>query len=395
MVSKDKRMNLICYISVLFPLLNIILSLLNNNAGLMKLFFIIAVLEISYSLMRGNFSKIKMSKSAFVAIGILTIILIWIFLFDNDYYSRLQCMLFFVSMLILIVQTNSHLPKYALSWVLGNKKIIYTIRFLYYFVIILSFISGKGSGIQWTTLTLQGPYSASHILAYELLIFLSLDAIYYIKTKEYFDFVLLFIDSGLVILTAARVAFIPLVIIWFCVYKKAKSARRLFIVSLVIVVGGITFRYTNLFNACLIKTKRAIATSSITSGRGDIFISSLKAHYNAPITQRIFGMGMRLLGEFNRNHVWMDIHAHNDFIDALAQYGFLGVIVYINIFVKLIRINKLFISVLIIFSLAFFNGYYVSNAAVLGTVIFMALDETCGFSFPKNCKKSRIKGYGL
>ena len=370
----SKKTNYIFNLAVLYPLVNIALSFFVNNEGLMTLYFCASILIITYMFNRGR-SGFSIKQNILIYCILLAIVLVWVWTMDHDMYSITQSIVFALGMLVWIAISKQDLSEICLEWIKKREAYINAVRCVYYSVIFASVIRGDGIIHHWGTTTLSGPYLASHLLAYELLIWSMMDAIFIVQKKRNVYLFLLVFDSAMMVLTAARSVLIPLVIIMWYVLKTYRSQKRIVITVIAIVLALILLQYTNIFEAFFEKTQRAIDTSTITSGRGMIFKSSFNAFLEASPIQKILGMGINGLTDYNLHHIWMDIHAHNDYLDALVQYGIVGLGLYIYAFYKLIRNSKSKIAMIMIVSLAFFNGFYVSSSAMIATVLFLAFDK--------------------
>jgi len=375
-MSKKKN-EIICLLAVLFPLLKSALALINNNDGLMTLYFTVGLIVIIYGFFYYGNKSLYIARTDGILLFVLLSTNLWIWIKENNTYARSQCLIFTFCILIWTVSSRKKVGVQTKEWILKNERKIILIRFIYYLILITSIIIGIGyDSLHWQTFSLSGPYAASHNLAYEMLLWAIIDAIYILNRKNKY-YIYLIIDAGIIVLTVARSILIPLVIIFYYIFKNYNMQKRFMAIVLAILGGIFLLRYTDLFSGLIEKTNRALATSTITSGRGMIFKTSLQAFWEAPISQKIMGMGINGLTEYNLHHIWMEIHAHNDFIDALTQYGVIGFITYIYAFYRLIHNNgNSYIAGFLIFSLAFVNGYYVSTSAVLGTVIFLAFNSS-------------------
>ena len=376
-MSSNHKYKAICCAAVLFPLLNIMVSFFANNEGLMTIYFGSAAALIVYSLLICRKGTLSLEKGTILLCAALLIVNVWIWWIDPEWYPRSQALVFTFGMLIWHLSSKSDLPAYCLGWLEEKRLFVLAVRLIYYFFIAASVLRGEGVDIlHWRTSTLAGPYRTSHILGYEMLLWATIDVIYVIGSRKKSFLFLLLLDSGLLFLTAARVTLLPLAVLYWAVIHGFKLEKKMLAVVAIACLGALALRYTSIFKAIIEKTLRAIRTSSITSGRGLIFKTSLEAYLAASPLKKILGMGIGNLSEYNRTHIWMEIHAHNDFIDALVQYGIPGFLIYVSSFSRLFRQNRAFFSLLMIGSLALMNGFYMYSSAVMGTVLFLTVDES-------------------
>lgn len=375
-VDKYNKNRILCTIIMLFPTIDICFSYVFKNDGMMTLYFSIAAILVFGGLFSFRPGKLKITRERVILCLCIIFVNIWIFGTQYDSYTRSQCLIFSLGMFMWVICSNERLSLYSITWLKDNRRLMLFLRMIYYLVIIASVIRGDGlNKSHWETTSLSGPYDSSHLLAYELLLWVLVDAIYYMLYKKNIYIILLGLDSVLIVLTAARTVLIPLAIIIMVIIKCLNVKKKVFWILSGLIVTILIWNYTDIFVGFIEKTNRAIKTSSISSGRGMIFKSSLGAFINTSLPRMLFGMGMGELANYNKNTIWMEIHAHNDFIDALVQYGIVGFAIYTYLFIDLIKKNKCFLSGVLIFTLAFFNGFYVNRSAMIGTVLFLAFNN--------------------
>ena len=120
----------------------------------------------------------------------------------------------------------------------------------------------------------------------------------------------------------------------------------------------IAYNY-GLFDALLTKSKLALENGSISNGRSSILISSLYAlKQGNEYVNTICGVGMTNLLKWNGININANIHAHNDFVDALVGFGLIGLGIYVYNFVKFCKNSFIWMMGTVGF-LAYVNGLFV------------------------------------
>ena len=356
---------------MIYPLLNILTAFVLRGEGLMKLYlgyifillFVIATINSNRSLYIKNT----------ICVVLAVLIIEW-FLFIvtvGSSYNIQQLFMFSIFVVACFIFSDHEILDEFHEWMKYNTKVIIYIQFAYLAVLLCSCAFGDGINKgQWDIVSLKGPYEINHALAYELFLFVLIDAI--LLEYKFIFWILLCINSALIFLTAVRtVLLVWAIAAFFFFYKRKMKQKILMFICGIFVLCFLLFG-TNILDAVIQKTSRAMETSTITSGRGAIYQNSIEAYLNDESPMHwISGMGQEKLGLYNRTHkIWMEIHAHNDFIDALAQFGIIGFCLCIASYLKLLK-SKKWMGVILIFLMAFFNGFYMNPSSVLWIVVYL------------------------
>lgn len=128
---------------------------------------------------------------------------------------------------------------------------------------------------------------------------------------------------------------------------------------------------------------------TLTNGRSIFWEVDLNAFKKMPFIDRLFGCGINFVYETNKNSplVKNAIWAHNDFINVLLGFGYIGLLVYGLIIYKMFSILEncpIVFKVLLFFSwfiIATFNMFYTYFCSMLSMPILFAVVNGC---FMKN-----------
>ena len=114
--------------------------------------------------------------------------------------------------------------------------------------------------------------------------------------------------------------------------------------------------------------------ATLTSGRSMFWVYDMKEFFNLNIFQQFVGNGFDFIYITNLKYINREIWAHNDFINILMNFGYLGLCAYLYVFLKFCKANipkkgikkiQKFSFYFIWFFNAFFNMVYTYPLATL------------------------------
>lgn len=136
-----------------------------------------------------------------------------------------------------------------------------------------------------------------------------------------------------------------------------------------------------------------------TSGRSLFWEADIKAFFNGNIFNQFFGYGFNFVYDVNEQAVYNRIWAHNDFINILMNYGYIGLACYVSMLVLMFKkcIGQfkvpawLKIVLLFIWAFnAFFNMFYTYVCAV-ASYPFLLFGVSIFFENRKNKELDKCK----
>lgn len=379
LIIKNERMHhYLSFLCIMYPLVHVFLAYILNGEWLLSFYFIFSLIVfcsfmlIHYIRFRACFVKGKnlILLCSLLIEGVITCAMYKITAF-KFYFPFAFCVIYFI-----LYSNNAFFYAFK-KYVNLHQKLIICIQVVYYLFLMLSVLSGTGidSG-GWGTTTLKGPYSINHVLAYELLVFTVINQLLWIAQRSSVIFVLSCINIILIILTGVRGVLLSLFVVLFFSFLTQKVQKK-FLISIVIMFLFVyLYNYTGLFQGLIEKTNHAILNGSATNGRAKIFYNSLCALISQnSILNLFFGIGYDNLLNYNDIYIYMPIHAHNDFIDALVQYGIIGLTVYMIAILSMFKVLKtkfsMMVYILIFLPLAAFNGFYMYETVVVMNISLM------------------------
>lgn len=124
---------------------------------------------------------------------------------------------------------------------------------------------------------------------------------------------------------------------------------------------------------------------AFTSGRSEFWVYDLNCIFKSDFNYFLLGHGINYLYEINYIKFGNPLWAHNDFIQIISDYGLIGLLIYLYMFIFLIKnffkniiINKkiliIICTVMWAFN-AFFNMFYTYFCACLSYPFFLLLIE--------------------
>ena len=146
----------------------------------------------------------------------------------------------------------------------------------------------------------------------------------------------------------------------------------------VIVISPIKNKFVDTFS----RTKNGIdPLVAFTSGRSDFWYYDIVQIFNNDFLKKTIGNGVNYIFYLNQSKYHIPLWAHNDFIQILGDYGFLGLIIYVMmirfLIVKIIGKNFsksiIFICVIMWLFNAFFNMFYTYFCACLSFPFYLLI----------------------
>lgn len=275
----------------------------------------------------------------------------------------------FMFMMLILCSMSSFRADF-LRWISQKKHVI---RFKIYIVILfllfafsIFFMNGFRAFDGYETKYFVGPFSYAHPIAYIMLSTYAAAYLYRNLTKEKMFFSCIQILSFLfIVLTGVRSAFLAIIILIFLdiLSLKQKNKIRIILLLSTLFICVLASRPSLILNNPVFeKTIVAASNGSVSNGRETFRQVSLEYfHSTSDLVVRFFGVGMSNLVNNMYAHIHMVIHAHNDYVNLLVGYGYLGFVLMI-LCQAISSINfksKVFFAGyhVFIFILAYFNGF--------------------------------------
>lgn len=130
-------------------------------------------------------------------------------------------------------------------------------------------------------------------------------------------------------------AIIPVCLfVWFSLKDSRRSGVKIILVLAIIVAGAfMTYRWISNNDYLLYRVEQAEEGNS--SGRDVIYAGAWHTWYDSEyFVHQLFGLGFDgILSAGGTNQY----HAHNDWLEVLVNYGLLGIVLYMSVFITLFK----------------------------------------------------------
>jgi len=356
-----------------FLFINPLLSLALDGTTVRYFYFTLPIIYVLAT------TKVLMSKEyrkAAIIMNLISFAAIIAGLLKGGDYGKINNHLFnFLSAMMLMLYISVPKDKSRfLTYVKRHINTLIVICMIIDLVELYMLISRKGYSLKWSWggYYYRGSNSMPHTMAYLMLCTLFMSVCIIIIKQQVVYMVLAIIPIYCIAVSGVRVVLVP-VGAFFVVFldiifsKKSKSTFLKFIKAVIILgVLALVF-YDQIFSSTMMtKILNRMASSSVTSGRIDIWIYLLEIFANN-FKYWILGMGDQNIYYYNSIHPVFhnEIWAHSDLIQVLVGKGILCLICYIYAFKEFIRSGlerkRNYYSLLIYGSVLFlvaFNGFY-------------------------------------
>ena len=335
----------------------------------------------------------RISKSNYFLICGVTIGLhVWSFMVTdgvahniNEYFY----FLFFVFFGLFVIYRNDFLTSYCDS----KRKYILAIVIIWNLLVFISLFDANsysnGSFISYTGDVFRIATSATFVLVllvviikhrrwYIVLSVMPMYAIFGGGSRTYLAIGLtLFLVLAYMVLPSGEIfiLFFPVIVLGLgAVLMNANIMNK--------IISTLTLENTDYYQDILVK---------FTSGRSIFWVADMKAYFDSPFINQLLGSGFNFVYDVNKQAINNTIWAHNDFINILLNFGLVGLIVYIYVFLKMfqccIRDTQMpkilkWVLFFVWFFNAFFNMFYTYSCAsasypflVIGVKIFLQKRE--------------------
>lgn len=230
----------------------------------------------------------------------------------------------------------SFLPIYSFTY-LTQKKLISEDWFRIFFLLLLFFCAARFFYIQNQAMDLSnvGADGVTNNAGYVWLTLMPFLPFYNkAPLKQYLFllvicvFILLGMKRGAILIATFTLAYF----FWHKIKYAKKTERIILIILTLLVILALSIYVRTLFTSNSYFVSRVQSTlNGDSSGRGDIYLNCWHAFQNSPLINKLIGNGacgtLKIAG----------VYAHQDWLEALVDFGILGVICLTIYFISLFR----------------------------------------------------------
>ena len=372
----NKRVKLDCSFNFYFSIACIlpISTMFQSYFSYVNIFLVcLMILTQFYFYLKHGISR----KSAFFVLAAILFLLYPFLLTDGSLLVFNHIFYFPVFLLYLsFVFTNKEM---LILFVKKRQKFIKNINFLWISLIFLSAFF-KSS---WDNSNFISFYGSIFRLGPGALMIEGLIAccLTYKKNKAFIPVLILIVT--LFFLGNSRTYFaIGIVAFLFCIYIFIGNKRQFFVSFIILsIIGLFVFFNSPIYQKLISSTTNGYYSGidQFSSSRSVFWKADLEGFWESPFFNKIFGDGYNFVYLTNFRTVKAYIWAHNDFIQIVCTYGFIGLLFYFLTFFSIFssfitrKVNiYLFLSVLFIFFFnAFFNMLFTYFCSMLSIPFFI------------------------
>lgn len=170
---------------------------------------------------------------------------------------------------------------------------------------------------------------------------LTLPWIFLLRNKKW-ELLLFFVLGGLILISSKRSASIVLLLVSTpYIFFWMRNSKNRILNILLVIFGFLIFAFSFAGRFDYVSYRMGNIKESEGSGRGEIWRGVIKNISNSSVEGLVFGHGhdsVRTKGIVDigksKSHI---VSAHNDFLEVIYDYGIIGLLLYISIYVFLFR----------------------------------------------------------
>lgn len=323
--------NLMIKTMLLFPVLTVLQGLpYLNSINRIAIAFLMFQLFFSFKYIQYNIKDLLIIFLTFV------IHVIAFFYTEGKFYNF--NMVFYLMLWVLIYIILAKKKNDLFRFFDCNKKYAMNIVKIWEFIVIISIPFSRSYQFGAFQSFCDQPFR----LMPTTLVILSLIFIYQNKEDDNRYYWYMIVPAFTAFMGFSRTYFAIFIMVFFIhLFYRIKDKRMLFIVGIPIII---VFYFITINSAIGDKFISASYTSNsyfdfwgtITSGRTVFWEIDINAFKGLPLWNRIVGNGYNFVFYVNERSGHGDIWAHNDIINILMNFGYIGVIVYLYAFVRLV-----------------------------------------------------------
>lgn len=324
--------------------------------------------------------------------ALLIIYTLWIVIsnciqYRMDFYNK-NMLLYFPFMILYFlfsVRNFDLLIDYILRFRIYINRIVYS----WCFIVFISFFIPSCYVYEGETRAFVSFATTTFLLSPISTFIFALLALQYVLYRKKIDFILLAIPSLAILMGSTRTYLVVLLCSWavflYAIMKNKRYYNIMIAVFAVVALGVILMSpIMNKFEATLgrVDANGLDFWNAFTSGRSVFWAYDLNAIFHNSIDKILFGNGINYLFYLNEPVFHIALWAHNDYIQILSDYGFLGLFVYLYLFYFMIKnmlrnVRKPLILMICLIMLwafnAFFNMFYTYFCATLSFPFYVLL----------------------
>lgn len=349
--------DLIFFVMILFPISTILQGLpIMGNINR----FLIVFLLVGATLLLFNLKKVKVKTTILIFLTFILTIISFCLLKGEKIYS-INDILYFPSWIIIMLYSSIYYDEIK-KRVVKNSTFIEKCLLIWNIIVLISFFFSSCYTNHWG----EGRYfqsfsNAEHRFAASCFFVVVLTFLQIILTKKKRYYLLFLIPAIGIYLSGARTYLgIFLVLIFGYIYRISKNKLKFIFLSLCmfflfLLILRVTPMWDKMLSTTQVESFRD-PLATFTNGRSVFWNIQLSAFHKLGFFNYIFGAGYNFV--YNVSNLW----AHNDVINILLNFGYLGVFMYLYSYFNFIKTsskidkNKKLGTILMIIFIWFINA---------------------------------------
>lgn len=363
---------IIFYLIVIFPITTVLQGISGlGNINKFMMFFLLFFLFIS------NMTK-RIKKNEFYVLLLTTILYIVSFIFTKNEVDINVWFYYIIWILYFLYLKKNYYNLINIAE--GNLKFIKFSIIIWNLIILVSFFSKSSYKTSFFS-----PFSCGeHRFGSCCLMITALNYLLVLKEKKRREFIYSIIPIIGICLCGARTYLAVYLVLFMCIFYlncKKKTTFYIMLIPMVIMIALLIYispvgnkmqeTNTNGYLGLL---------GTITSGRSVFWVYDMKAFFDLNILKQFVGNGFDFVYNINLKYAHQALWAHNDFINILMNFGYIGLILYFYVFNqfckkvfnnnRIKKIQKYSFYFIWLFN-AFFNMVYTYTIATLAIPFIM------------------------
>lgn len=282
--------------------------------------------------------KIKINKKTFIIFFITGLLYIFSIYFTEGKIENIN-MLFYFGLWVLFFRYLHDNYEVFTNLIKKREKFIVSIIKIWNLIIFISFFFSFSYTYTWG----DGYYFKSfadgeHRLASSCIFIASLVwcVVQNSNNKKMLIYIILPIVS--IYLSGAR-TYLGVILIFIGVIYYIMCSKKIYFFITILPIGIALIaliQFTPMADKITTTTQEGYygLLASITSGRSIFWVADINAYNELPIINKLVGNGYNFVYDVNEIAIGSRIYAHNDIINIMLNYGLIGVIIYLYVFLN-------------------------------------------------------------
>lgn len=325
--------DLILFRLIIFFSISIILQGIEIFNGLNKILIFLTVMLLVIRIL-----KEKIKRKTLIDILILCVLYVFSFVFTQKKLDNINDIFYFGLWVLFFLYLKDNYKKFVYL-IQNNTKFIFRIIVLWNCITIVSLLFPISYNNNWGGEFYFKSFSnTEHRFASTCVFIVVLNWIIAMKKNNIKYMLFSIVPIIGIYLSGARTYLGILVILILCMYYIICKNKRVFYLTSILLFGVLVviIMITPMGKKFIDTTKEENRDflATITNSRSTFWSADLDAFGRLSLLQQLVGNGYNFVYDVNESVVNIRIYAHNDIINILMTYGYIGVYLYLIVFLR-------------------------------------------------------------